>query len=427
MKLVDKIISWGLYLFIILLPWQTRWIFKDVSINGGVFEYGRLSLYASEIILLVILFLGLIRFRNSKTYFWIGWLAVWSALTILWSEEKILASYGWLKLAEGISLFWLINQQKHRQGLSFSLIISGLIQAAFGIYQFLNQGIVGANKWLGLAMINSEAAGTSVIEFLDQRWLRAYGSLPHPNILGGFLALTLILTIFSLWRFYQQTSSMTIIPKKLYWLTVFYWFSLGVMFLGLVVTFSRGAWLAFLAALLYLVFHSLKNKLKMEKTVLLKTAVLFILILGTFLIGFPRQLFTARLTAQGRLERYSIQERLTSFGQAKEIFKQSPIWGNGLGNYTVALQKIKPNQWVWAYQPVHNWYLLALGELGVMGLLLLLILLFHFFKSAGAASRSLLILLLTIGLFDHYLWSLYFGLIFVWLILALTKKHETTG
>ena len=93
----------------------------------------------------------------------------------------------------------------------------------------------------------------------------------------------------------------------------------------------------------------------------------------------------------------------------------------------MALQKIKPNQWVWAYQPVHNWYLLTLGELGVMGLLLLLILLFHFFKSAGAASRSLLILLLTIGLFDHYLWSLYFGLIFVWLILALTKKHETTG
>src|SRR3989344_2349854 len=455
MKIINKLINYGLCLFVFLLPWQTRWIFKDATIKGGVWEYGRYSLYGTEILLIILLILGVIRWlmhyrrlnnqqRSEEVKnelkgvkLWIILFSILAALSILWATDKGLSWYYWIKLIEGVGLFWLITSYKllatsspstplGAGKLQLSLIGAGFIQALLGIYQFFTQSTFGS-KWLGLPLIETTDLGASVVEFLDQRWLRAYGALPHPNILGGFLALTLILTIFSLWRFYQQTSSMTIIPKKLYWLTVFYWFSLGVMFLGLVVTFSRGAWLAFLAALLYLVFHSLKNKLKMEKTVLLKTAVLFILILGTFLIGFPRQLFTARLTAQGRLERYSIQERLTSFGQAKEIFKQSPIWGNGLGNYTVALQKIKPNQWVWAYQPVHNWYLLTLGELGVMGLLLLLILLFHFFKSAGAASRSLLILLLTIGLFDHYLWSLYFGLIFVWLILALTKKHETTG
>lgn len=446
MTIINRLINYGLCLFVFLLPWQTRWIFKDAYLKGGVWEYGRFSLYGTEILLLILLILGMISWLSDwrkltkeqkineikkelgGPKLWLILFVVFSGLSLFWATDKLLTWHYWLWLVEGVGLFWLITSYKLQATsykLQLSLIGSGFIQAILGIYQFFTQSTF-SSKWLGLALIQSEDLGASVVEFLDQRWLRAYGALPHPNILGGFLALTLILTIFSLWRFYQRTSLMAIIPKKLYWLNVFYWFSLGVTFLCLIVTFSRGAWLAFLIALLYLVFYSLKNKLKLEKTVLLKSAILFILILGTFLIGFPRQLFTARLTAQGRLERYSVQERLTSFGQAKEIFKQSPILGSGLGNYTVALQKIKPNQWAWAYQPVHNWYLLVLGELGAIGLLLLLILLFHFFKSADVANRSLLILLLTIGLFDHYLWSLYFGLILVWLILALAKKHEST-
>ncbi|NMB48140.1 hypothetical protein GYA13_01685 [Candidatus Kuenenbacteria bacterium] len=42
-------------MFIFLLPWQTRWIFRDYQIDGQVFEYGRLSLYGFDIILIVIM------------------------------------------------------------------------------------------------------------------------------------------------------------------------------------------------------------------------------------------------------------------------------------------------------------------------------------------------------------------------------------
>src|SRR3989338_2255444 len=371
MKLVDKIISWGLYLFIILLPWQTRWIFKDVSINGGVFEYGRLSLYASEIILLVILFLGLIRFRNSKTYFWIGWLAVWSALTILWSEEKILASYGWLKLAEGISLFWLINQQKHSQGLSFSLIISGLIQAAFGIYQFLNQGIVGANKWLGLDMINSEAAGTSVIEFLDQRWLRAYGSLPHPNILGGFLAVCLLVLVIKLVKEQQVNKH----------LRYFYWLAAIITFFGLITTFSRSAWLGFGLTFISLLVYHLVKKIKERRSTVLSLTAVFIIISLVFLIVFPYQLITGRIKSDSRLEQKSLAERQVVYEQFGSVIKGHWYQGTGPGNYLMAVRELQPDLAWYDYQPVHDSGLLTFAELGVIGLILFILVIIYVLRN----------------------------------------------
>ena len=413
MKLVDKIISWGLYLFIILLPWQTRWIFKDVSINGGVFEYGRLSLYASEIILLVILFLGLIRFRNSKTYFWIGWLAVWSALTILWSEEKILASYGWLKLAEGISLFWLINQQKHRQGLSFSLIISGLIQAAFGIYQFLNQGIVGANKWLGLAMINSEAAGTSVIEFLDQRWLRAYGSLPHPNILGGFLAVCLLVLVIKLVKEQQVNKH----------LRYFYWLAAIITFFGLITTFSRSAWLGFGLTFISLLVYHLVKKIKERRSTVLSLTAVFIIISLVFLIVFPYQLITGRIKSDSRLEQKSLAERQVVYEQFGSVIKGHWYQGTGPGNYLMAVRELQPDLAWYDYQPVHDSGLLTFAELGVIGLILFILVIIYVLRNKSDY-WPLVIAILVIGLFDHYFRSLYFGIILWWLVMALAYRPK---
>jgi len=413
MKLVDKIISWGLYLFIILLPWQTRWIFKDVSINGGVFEYGRLSLYASEIILLVILFLGLIRFRNSKTYFWIGWLAVWSALTILWSEEKILASYGWLKLAEGISLFWLINQQKHRQGLSFSLIISGLIQAAFGIYQFLNQGIVGANKWLGLAMINSEAAGTSVIEFLDQRWLRAYGSLPHPNILGGFLAVCLLVLVIKLVKEQQVNKH----------LRYFYWLAAIITFFGLITTFSRSAWLGFGLTFICLLVYHLVKKIKERRSTVLSLTAVFIIISLVFLIVFPYQLITGRIKSDSRLEQKSLAERQVVYEQFGSVIKGHWYQGTGPGNYLMAVRELQPDLAWYDYQPVHDSGLLTFAELGVIGLILFILVIIYVLRNKSDY-WPLVIAILVIGLFDHYFRSLYFGIILWWLVMALAYRPK---
>src|SRR3990167_3528965 len=56
MKKFERIIEYLFYLFIFLLPWQTRLIWQDASLNGYVWEYGRFSLYGTELLLWLILF-----------------------------------------------------------------------------------------------------------------------------------------------------------------------------------------------------------------------------------------------------------------------------------------------------------------------------------------------------------------------------------
>ena len=58
MKFLNKIIEWGVYLFIFLLPWQTRLILKEGDLNG-YWEYGTASVYGTEILLYFLFLLAI--------------------------------------------------------------------------------------------------------------------------------------------------------------------------------------------------------------------------------------------------------------------------------------------------------------------------------------------------------------------------------
>ena len=67
-KFFNKLLEWMLYLFVFLLPWQTRWIFKEASMG---FEYGRMSLYGFDI-LLILMFAIFLLARSLKVKFTTG-------------------------------------------------------------------------------------------------------------------------------------------------------------------------------------------------------------------------------------------------------------------------------------------------------------------------------------------------------------------
>jgi len=446
MKLLNKFINYGLFLFIILLPWQTRLIYKDASLGGSVFEYGRLSLYASEIVLFLVLIAGLagilckyiknpdLRFKNFKdelkgAWLWIILLAVWSAVTIIWSADNLIAWYGWLKLVEGIGLFWLVSQRntdgsRMAHGwLTDSLIISGLIQAGFGILQFFNQTAIQANKWLGLAKIDHWESGPSVIEFLDQRWLRAYGSLPHPNILGGFLAICLIVLIINMFKLHSRLLASQTVSKKDLYLNIFYWLSLVITFFGLIVTFSRSAWLGFAIVFVFLALRSFIKKLKVARTVIIKISTVFMAVSVLFLVSFPYQLITTRIKSETRLEKISLFQRQTAYQQSAKIIRANWYKGVGPGNYLVVVNQIQPELERNQLQPVHDTSLLTLAELGIIGLALYILVIVLILKNRSRY-WPIIICLLIIGLFDHYFRSLYFGLMLWWLVMALAYKEK---
>lgn len=442
MNFLNKIINWGLCLFVFLLPWQTRWIYHDEFIRGSAWEYGRLSLYGTEILLAVLLVLAVIRRfsrqrepsearRGDPVVLTALAIIAYSALSILWATDKTLAAQGWLRIAEGAVLFWLIAEsvksnfwlppspfglrRTSADKLKLYLIGAGLVQGGLAIYQFFTQSTF-AFKWLGLSFIDAREPGASAIEFLDERWLRAYGALPHPNILGGFLAICLLVAIMGLWQLKERIKESAEITKQNYWLNLFYWFSIVIMFAGLLFSFSRSGALALIIGFIYLTVIAIRKKMKLGLMVNLKSAVVFLAIVGIFLAGFPYQLLTTRLDPQARLEKWSLEQRLTAQTQAKEIVKDHLLLGIGLGNYTKVIKDKITDAPGWYYQPVHSWYWLVLTELGIIGFLLFAFLIVNLWRGTDVISRSLIIALLILGLFDHYLWSLYFGTMLWWLV-----------
>jgi len=503
MKLsLTKITEWMFYLFIFLLPWQTRYVFRWGEMNGR-WEYGDVSVFATDIILGILLVLMLVwrvkcqmsndkcqikiksEIRNPKseinpksqisndkyqmksqipnpnvqtdsdqvvgrektlqttnyklpTIWWI--IALFELvvfLSIFWSHDKGLAVYGWLRILVGIGLFWLVITVKFRwKNLIYALVLGGMVQGALGIYQFVTQSTF-ASKWLGMANHIAAFPGVSVVEFLDQRWLRAYGALPHPNVLAGFLVICFLLLLGLALvakkrgeRFFILAGLVTILP-------------------GLFFTFSRGAWVALAVGFLLLVISLLvkRKKLQVNWQMFWQVAIIALVILA-FLTFRYFDLVDARFSGTERLEVKSNIERLGTYKQAIGVLDHSFPWGVGVNNYTVALHDLlNDGLESWSYQPVHNVYILILAEVGIFGFLLwLLVVLWTLFVKVPSTkyqvpeknqvpstklrmpvpespnhliASTILFAILIIMLFDHYFWSLSIGIYLFWLVLGL--------
>ena len=443
MKKLNIIIEWGFYLFLFLLPWQTRLIWQDAFLNKYVWEYGRFSLYGTELLLWAVLFFYLIWiFKNQKLkklnwqnitqrlknpailiYWLIVGFVLFSGLTILWSLNAQLTYYNWFRLAEAVALMAMVlNFSFSFKRIAIVWSASAVIQSVFAIWQFFVQ-CVPANKWFGLAFHESTLGGSIILQTNVERWLRAYGSLPHPNILAGFLVIAVLFLLYLAMQAKNRGQRMFVITGIITTVPAIFF------------TFSRSAWVALICSLIILAIWVYKKKEKFYKHMFLKTSfliVLILVILGVSLFG-P---LSTRLRGEQDLEVASIHLRVEFTKQAMEIIKNRPIAGVGIGNYTLGVYNFVNGSWPgYYYQAVHNIYLLVLAELGIIGALmfyLILGLLFWFgvlkkgrreFELKEVIMLLALISILIISLFDHYFWTMYFGIIIFWLVLGLNLKR----
>ena len=269
---------------------------------------------------------------------------------------------------------------------------------------------------MGLADHDPTVLGTSVVETISGRWLRAYGGLDHPNILGGiFLVIGLLLAAYQLAK-KKMLVGVRATSESIF-LFVFYFISLFALFF----TFSRGAWLALIVGLIILLIHFIRQK---DRWMLGRyiTLLFFSVALGVTAVFPYYDLVSARLGATTPLEQKSLTERVAYLNQAEGLIKSQPWFGVGLGNYTKALadQKGLSNPTV-NEQPVHDVFLLIWSESGLFALLFFLAFVFFLIKKdrrepfAPAILGALLILML----FDHWLFSLPFGVFFLFFVLGL--------
>jgi O-antigen ligase len=171
-----------------------------------------------------------------------------------------------------------------------------------------------------------------------------------------------------------------------------------------------------------------------QRIVVGKIIMVMIVTVATFAALFPEP-FAARLSLSNRLEIKSSAERTASLSQSWQLIKKYPLTGVGIGNYGLAVHRELDNaKPAWYYQPAHNVFLLIWSELGVIGLLVVGLLVCWLFFSVIPAAFSpreseegiqwfYLLPILTLSLFDHYLWSLYPGMMIGAVWLALVKEH----
>jgi O-antigen ligase len=438
---MKKVIEYGIYLLVFFLPWQTRWIFEVGKINGGASEYLTHSLYGVDLLLVGLFFLALFHFH--KSFFLeanppLGGLAskksftsiypfmevkllliflVLGAVSIFWAENKTLALFREGQLILAVGFFWLIANFTKISKLAFSFLFSLIIPTSLGLWQFFAQTTFG-NKWLGLAEHKANLGGTSVIEtfsngIVDGRWLRAYGSFDHPNILGATLAVGLLVALALLLKLKK-------VAKPDY-LKLFLLASLVLFSAGLFVSFSRSAWLGLACGIIFMGSALFFQKKFTDFKNLFLGSVIIGVVFSMLFLGY-QNLVNIRVAGGTRLENLSLDQREIYWKQAKNMIFEKPLLGVGIGNYVPALLKSDSINQAWAYQPVHNVFLLIWAELGIFGLLTflsLLIILFWKYGRKHELAGALLFALLPMLLLDHWLWSFHYGLLFFALVISL--------
>ncbi len=425
MKFLRRLTEAFLLLFVFLLPWQTKLILRPDT-NA----FTEISLYASHLVLLLALICffayQLIRRDDERKtppiWYFLAILEIAILISFFFAPDTLLAAHHYFIFLGGLGLFYLLREGMNhvayqesclnRTRALYVFLSSIFLHASLGVWQFLSQKTF-ASKYLGIASHDPEMLGTSVVETVTGRWLRAYGGLDHPNILGGVLVFALLFSAFLLARKKIINSQIHVWGILLLFLS--YFVSLAALFFS----FSRASWLAYVVGMICLLIVIIKNEDRWVLTRFL--AVSFFSVVLFILAVFPyRELVFTRLDAATRLEKASLVERIDYLSDAEAMIKKNPLFGIGTGNYVrETVLNGRPNNYL--NQPVHNAFILAFAESGVFAFLGLILFLSFLARDSRKQSFSLAVVvaMVILMMFDHWLLSLPFGILFFFFILGL--------
>ena len=416
---------------LVLLPFWWHVVLYQGSRPELYLTYQSVILYAGDFTLaLTLAAWGMDRFLRPRTFvrppiaitaLLLAFLS-WSALSVLWSQEpRLTLGYALhLLLLTGI-LFYLANDSPPPAQLALWLTVGLTIQALIALAEVSLQsghflqplGLL----WPGDLLV--ARSGTSVVEnAAGARWLRAYGTLPHPNILGGYLLVYLVGPTLG----YLRTGRKGWVVVWLLGVSVF------------LLSFSRAAWAGGLAAGLSLVWL-LPASFRLRALTLAVAAIPALLALSWALPG----VFFARIAPvpeEGtRLERSSSEERTRFNDAALRIWRRHPWAGVGAGAYMIAASDLP--QLPAPLEPAHSVGLLAAAELGIVGLFLVaglagavgggIWLRRRQDGPSGALFGAALVGIGVTALFDHFWWTLPPGRDLLWLAIGLWLRSSIPG
>lgn len=392
-----------------LLPWQTRYIFWRPWVGTTESEFGVVGVYAT----MLLTFVAAAAFALPAVMYWCngtpsrkikitgGILAALIA-TMCFLGTYPTPAHAWILNVLFAALLGYVTYKIAKTHIKEAIIalVAGLgASAVLGAWQML-MGSSPESTLFGLATRNAAHAGDAVLTLGGARILRMYGSFPHPNIFGTALALT-----YALVRTLGGAAE-----KK------------GMIYSAsacgaLVVTFvvSRSAGLAMACVLLFSLLRAHK------KTARVAYSVVCIAPLVWILQFIAPELLAIRGTSAPEL--HSLSERAAQIRDWKHIMTSGGLLGVGIYGYSDALSKeSEVFQAAWAYQPVHNVFMLIIAEIGVWWSAFVAVAgarAAWIFRASSARLLPFFVAWWSLAWFDHALWTSWSGIAYSVAILGL--------
>lgn len=259
-----------------------------------------------------------------------------------------------LKWGEVLIIYLIISTAIEGKGIPWivgGLLLAGFVEGSFGVYQFLTRS--GPEHFVVMG-----------------KFVRAYGHFMQPNPFGGYMGLVMPLALAAglglildrgiPWRLRLGVGLACLVVA-------------GVTGMALIMSWSRGAWLGAMAALVVLAAF-------MDKRIFIGLGLLLLML--ALLIRPPLEPFLARFrdlsislgledlrTAEITDENYAIIERLAHWDAALRMWGDHFWFGVGIGNYEPVYHAYALPRWPEPLGHAHNYYLNIAAETGFIGLL----------------------------------------------------------
>ena len=381
-----------------------------------------------------------------------SWLAVFSALDPAAALRFAIRSTGLLLLYLALRTRSvatnapLVTPRQATLWLLPGLVLNGLLALA----QYIHQNPLGL-VWLYEPQMRLTDSGTAIVLQHGHRVLRAYGVLPHPNVLGGLVAaaIPMVATLLLIGARGAEPVVISTMLAQLFLSTstrregalsppsltlsaqgkMRYGIALCLFLLLLVIasSYSRSAWVGLVGGALFgamriwIADETLRRRWpemldRYRRTLRRGAIVVALLFAGLLFMAWSVGGSRLDLSAN-KLESLSIQQRFFLQDLTFKVIAWRPLTGVGGNNLVLAEARFRTlgRGQTTGLLPVHNTYLLAAAELGPLGALSWVLLMgapviglrgrgrqeLEWWQVAAGCS---LIVVAVVGFFDFYIW-----------------------
>ena len=276
----------------------------------------------------------------------------------VWEIIRLLGLMGVITIISGS-----MNEKPELKGFVDLMLSIGLIAALYGILQYFFIYDVIQDMFKKMSLDDPRLGWGLTRSMIDQK--RAVSFLDWPNMLSGFLALFIPLSIsLAIFNKGRARAGYAVIS--------------AVMLLCMVLTFSIGGFLALLAALA-LECYMLRGIWKRRIIKISFTALVILLAAVCAVVLFHKR--SNPITAASVTGRISYQKA------AVDMIRDHPFKGTGIGTFAVVYPKYMVSS-ASSTIHAHNTYLEIFSELGILGLLALLILFAWILRAGSYLARE---------------------------------------